>query len=442
MTDHAPPPSEDLPPAGAVRIRKAAFAFVMITVLLDVASLGLVIPVWPAMITHFTGSAVNAGWWIGMTGAMWALIQFFSQPVAGALSDRFGRRPVILASNFGTSVDYLFMAFSPALWFLLIGRAISGMTSASITTAFAYIADVTEPEKRAKRFGFLGAAFGLGFIFGPMLGGFAGDARNALAIPGTDWVLHGDWHVPFLIAAGLSMTNFLYGWLVLPESLPAGRRDRFSWSRANPLGAFQLLKSHVDLLPLAFVQLMAQFGHYVLQTVFTLYAFARYGLGPNEIGVTLVIIGVCSVIVQAALVQPVIKRIGERNAIVVGLTSGAVGFAIYGLAPSWPVFAVGIPIMALWGVAGPATQALMSRRVSPQEQGKLQGAVMGLTSVAGIFAPALYGSLYAIFNDQLASLGLPGFPFFVASAFLLTGMLIAVWAAKGAGRREAVAEAQ
>jgi DHA1 family tetracycline resistance protein-like MFS transporter len=442
VSDHLPPSTGDLPTATGVRMRKAAFAFILVTVLLDVASLGLVIPVWPALITHFTGTAVGAGWWVGISGTVWALMQFFFQPIAGALSDRFGRRPIILGSNLGTGVDYLFMAFSPTLPLLLVGRVISGLTSASIATAFAYVADVTAPEKRAARFGLLGAFFGLGFVFGPILGGVLGDPRNLLVIPGTDWVIQGGTRLPFMIAGGLSLVNFLYGWLVLPESLPAERRDRFRWSRANPVGAFQLLKSHADLLPLATVQLLAQFGHFVLQTVFTLYAFARYGFGAREIAAVMAVIGVCGFVVQGALVGPLVKRLGERRAIVVGLVCGAVGFTIYGLAPTWQIFALGIPIMAFWGLAGPSTQSMMSRRVSPQEQGKLQGATTGLASVAGVFSPALYGSLYAVFNDQLASLGLPGFPFFVAAGFLVTGMLVAVWAARDAGRREAVAAAQ
>ena len=426
MSDHSLPPDADLPQAGAVRVRKAAFAFILITVLLDVASLGIVIPVWPALITGFTHSAVGAGWWVGLSGTVWAVMQFFCQPIAGALSDRFGRRPVILASNLGTGLDYLVMAFSPTLWFLLIGRVISGVTSASIATAFAYIADVTEPQKRAARFGLLGAVFGLGFMLGPALGGFLGDARHAIPIPGTDWAIQGGPRVPFMVAGAFSLLNFLYGWLVLPESLTKTRRDRFNWARANPLGSFQLLRSHADLLPLASIQLMAQFGHYVLQTVFTLYAFARYGFGPKEIGLTLLVIGLCAMVVQGALVGPIVKALGERRAIVLGLFCGSVGFAIYGLAPSWQIFAIGIPIMSLWGIAGPSTQAMMSKRVAPTEQGKLQGANQGLQSVAGIFAPALYGSLYAIFNDQLKGLGLPGFPFFVAGGFLLTGLIVQV----------------
>ncbi len=439
MTDDLTPPPTPHTPATGQPIRKAAFAFILVTVLLDVASLGLVIPVWPALITKFTGTLVGAGWWIGISGTTWAVMQFIFQPIAGALSDRFGRRPIILLSNLGTGFDYLVMAFSPTLVILLVGRVISGITSASIATAFAYIADVSTPEKRAARFGLLGAVFGLGFMVGPGAGALLGDPRNVLAIPGTDWIINGGPQVPFIVAGCLSLLNFAYGYFVLPESLPKERRDKFRWSRANPVGAFNLLKSHADLLPLATVQLMAQFGHFVLQTVFTLYAFGRYGFGPNEIGLTMILIGVCAMVVQGALVGPIVKAIGERPAIVLGLACGAIGFAIYGLAPTWQIFAIGIPIMSFWGIAGPATQSLMSRRVSPQEQGKLQGANQGLQSVAGIFAPALYGATYAIANDQLKDLHLPGFPFFIAAAFLLTGLSIALWAAKDAGRREAVA---
>lgn len=433
---HDAPAPSDQPSTGAPE-RKAAYAFVLMTLLLDVMSLGVIIPVWPDLLKHFTGSTANGGWWIGISGTTWAVMQFFCQPIVGALSDRYGRRPIILASNLGTGVDYLVMAMAPGLWWLLVGRVVSGITSSSIGTAFAYVTDVSPPEKRPARFGMLGAIFGVGFILGPALGGLLGDARTAFTIPGTDFSLHGDWRLPFFVSGGFSLLNFLYGFFVLPESLPKARRDPFRWSKANPLGAFKLLRSHADLLPLASVQLFAQLAHYALPTVFTLYAASRFQWRPREIMLVMVGFGVCSAIVQGGLTGRVVKRIGERRAIAFGLTFGALGMLAFGLSPYWQVFVAGIPVMSLWGLAGPSTQSLMSRRVSMTEQGKLQGANQGLTSIAGLIGPGFYGSIFALFNDRWKSLDLPGAPFVFAALFLLTAMLISLWAARDAGLREA-----
>jgi DHA1 family tetracycline resistance protein-like MFS transporter len=401
------PDSSSAEPVRPGPARRAAFAFILMTLLLDVMSLGLIIPVWPQLLLHFLGSMANAGWWVGLSGTTWALMQFIGQPIAGALSDKLGRRPIILASNLGTGVDYLVMATAPGLWWLMAGRIVSGITSSSIGTAFAYVADVTPPEKRAARFGLLGAIFGLGFMLGPALGAVLGDARFAATLPGTAWRLHGDWRLPFFVAGAFSLLNFCYGLFVLPESLPAERRDGFKWAKANPLGSLQLLRSHPDLLALASVLFFAQLAHYVLQTVFTLYAAAQFHWGAAEIGAVMVAVGLCSVIVQGGLTGPTVKAVGERRAIAIGLTCGAAGLLTFALAPSWRIFVIGVPVMSLWGLSGPSTQSLMSRRVSVSEQGKLQGANQGLVSIAGLIGPALYGSVYAVFNDRWKSLALP-----------------------------------
>jgi DHA1 family tetracycline resistance protein-like MFS transporter len=436
MSETLPEPT-DLPPPSGVKARKGAFAFILITVLLDVMALGIVIPVWPALIIQFTGSAAQAGLWVGISGTTFALMQFFCQPIIGALSDKIGRRPVVLASNLGTGIDWFVMALSPTLWFLLIGRLISGATSATFGTAAAYIADTTEPEKRAARFGMMGAVFGLGFVLGPALGGLLGDAHRAIAIPGTDFVLHGGTRVPFFLAGTFSLMNFAYGWFVLPESLPKDRRDHFKWSRANPVGSLQLLRSHPDLLPLAFVNFLAQMAHLSLQTVFTLYAASKFGWGSGEIGLAMMAMGACGVVVQGFLTGPIVKVLGPRRAIFVGLFFGAIGFAVYALAPDWKVFMAGVPLMSLWGVAGPAVQALMTRRVGVTEQGKLQGANQGVMSLAFIIGPGFYGPLFWLFNSKLGYLGLPGFPFLAATFFLLCALAMAIRAARDAGRREA-----
>jgi DHA1 family tetracycline resistance protein-like MFS transporter len=437
MSDTLPEEPIDLPPPTGAKGGKGAFAFILITVLLDVMALGIVIPVWPALIIYFNGSAAQAGIWVGISGTTFALMQFFCQPIIGALSDKIGRRPVILASNFGTGVDWFVMALAPTLPFLLVGRLISGATSATFGTAAAYIADTTEPDKRASRFGMMGAIFGLGFLLGPGLGGLLGDPQRFIEIPGTYWVLHGGTRVPFFLAGFFSLMNFAYGWFVLPESLPKNRRDRFRWSRANPIGSLQLLRSHPDLLPLAFVNFLAQLAHLALQTVFTLHAAAKFHWGSGQIGLAMMAMGACGVVVQGALTGPLVKLLGERKAIFFGLFFGAIGFAIYALAPDWRTFMIGVPIMSLWGVAGPAVSSLMTRRVGPTDQGKLQGANQGVMSIALIIGPGLYGSLFWLFNGKLSYLGLPGFPFLVSSFFLLCALAMSVRAARDAGRRDA-----
>ena len=442
MSDTLPEEPADLPAPTGVKSARGGFAFVLITVLLDVMALGIVIPVWPALIIQFNGSASQAGLWVGISGTTFAVMQFFCQPIIGALSDKIGRRPVILASNLGTGIDWFVMALSPTLWFLLVGRLISGATSATFGTAAAYIADTTEPEKRPSRFAMMGAIFGLGFVLGPALGGLLGDAQRFVEIPGTHWVLHGGTRVPFFLAGFFSLANFAYGWFVLPESLPKDRRDRFRWSRANPVGALQLLRSHPDLLPLAFVGFLGQLAHLSLQTVFTLHAAAKFHWHSDEIGLAMMGIGACGVVVQGFLAGPLIKLLGKRGAIVVGTLFGAVGFAIYALAPDWKVFMIGVPIMSMWGISGPAIQTLMSHRVGVTEQGKLQGAVQGVNSIAFIIGPGFYGSLYWLFNGKLSYLGIPGFPFLMSTVFLLGAMVMASRAAREAGRREAVAAAQ
>lgn len=432
------------PAPGAPR-RAAGFGFIMVTILLDVMALGLVIPVWPDLIFGLLPAGAHrsdAGWWVGISGTIFALIQFFSQPVIGALSDKVGRRPIILASNLGTGIDWFVMAVAPTLPFLLVGRVISGATSASIGTAFAYVTDITAPERRAGRFGLLGAMFGLGFVLGPALGALVGDSHLGLTIPGIAVTLHGGTRMPFYVAGVLSLLNFAYGWFVLPESLPLDRRDAFRWSRANPVGSLTLLASHVDLLPLAFVAFLIQLAHYSLQTVFTLEAATRFHWHASQIGLAMVLMGVASIVVQGGLAGPAVKLLKERGAITVGLIFGAAGFAIYGFAPTGAVFLIGIPVMSLWGLAGPAINQMMTRRVAPNEQGKLQGANQSLVSIAGILGPAFYGSQFALFIGRWSHLGLPGEPFIASTVLLGLAFLASLRAARDAERRGGSAPAE
>ena len=395
--------------------RSAALSFIFIAVVIDMIALGVIIPVLPRLIEGFVGSTQGAAWINGVFVGVWALMQFVCSPILGSLSDRYGRRPVILLSMTGLGLDYMLMALAPNLAWMLVGRIVSGVTSSSISTAFAYIADVTPEEKRAGAYGMMGAAFGLGFILGPALGGVLGDISPRL---------------PFWLAAGLCLVNALYGVLVLPESLAKDRRAAFSWKRANPVGSLVLLRSHPELAGLASVNFLAQCAHAVLPTVFVLYAGHRFGWTPKIVGLAMAGIGVCSAVIQGGLTGWVVKRLGERGTMSLALLCGAMGLAIYGLAPNGWIFAAGLPIVSLWGMAGPSTQALMTRLVAPTEQGQLQGANMSLSSIAGVIAPLAFGFAYSL-SIGASPLAL-GAPFYLASVLLLAAALVAQGAARAA----------
>jgi DHA1 family tetracycline resistance protein-like MFS transporter len=396
--------------AAAPTRRRAALVFIFITVALDILALGLIIPILPGLILQFTGQdSARAASLYGLFAVAFASMQFLASPVLGALSDRFGRRPVVLLSNLGLGLDYVLMALAPNLWWLLVGRLLSGVCAASITTANAYIADVTPPDKRAAGYGLLGAAFGLGFVIGPALGGVLGEI---------------DLRLPFWVAAGLSAANFLYGWLILPESLTPERRRPFQWRGAHPLGALRFLRAHAGLPVLAGSVFLSQLAHMALPAAFVLYADYRYDWGPREVGLSLAVVGVCSAIVQGGLVRKAIPRIGERRGLLFGLVMGAAGFAIYGLAPSGWLMLIGIPVMALWGFVMPSAQSLMTARVEPEAQGRLQGALTSLTGIAGIIGPLMFSQILAAAVGPLAHLGLPGAPFLLAAMLLVAAALL------------------
>jgi DHA1 family tetracycline resistance protein-like MFS transporter len=317
---------------------------------------------------------------------------------------------VVLASNFGLGLDYILMALAPNLAWLFLGRVISGITAASISTGMAYIADVTPPEKRSGAFGMVGVAFGLGFIFGPALGGLLGSV---------------DPRLPFWAAAGLSLANAMYGMFVLPESLPPERRRAFEWRRANPVGSLRLLRSHPELSGLAGVVFLSNLAHAALPATFVLYAGYRYGWDERTVGFTLAIIGACSALVQGGLVQPVVRRFGERRALIFGLAAGAVGFTMYGVAPTGLAFLAAVPVVALWGLASPAAQSIMTRHVGVSEQGQLQGANGSIMGIATMIGPTLFATTFAYFIGDGARLHLPGAAFLVAAALLAGGALLA-----------------
>jgi DHA1 family tetracycline resistance protein-like MFS transporter len=405
------------PPTVTGGRRKAALGFIFITALMDVISLGIMIPVLPNLVKQFLGgdTALAAQWTVAFA-SVWALMQFFCSPILGMLSDRFGRRPVILISIFGLGVDFLFMAFAPTLMWLFVGRILNGITAASFSTAGAYIADVTPPEKRAQAFGLIGAAFGVGFVIGPAIGGYLGDINLRL---------------PFYLAAGLALTNWLYGLLVLPESLPPERRvARFDWKKANPVGSLKLLRSHPDLFGLAGVMFLFQLAHNVLPTIFVLYTGYRYAWSPSQVGLMLMATGVANIVVQALLVGRIVKRVGERGALLIGLACAAAGFAIYGLAPTATIYWFGLPLFAFGGLIAPGAQGLMTRRVGPSEQGQLQGANSSIMGVTGLIGPSLFGLTFAWTVDHNSAVHMPGLAVLIASGLMLCGLVLAWKVAK------------
>ncbi len=391
--------------------RQAGVLFILITVMLDMLSFGIIIPVLPTLVEDFlSGDTAHAASIYGLMGTAWALMQFLCSPIQGALSDRFGRRPVVLLSNIGLGVDYIVMALAPSVWWLFVGRVVSGMASSSFSTAQAYMTDVTPPEQRAAAFGKIGMMFGLGFILGPAVGGWLGSI---------------DPHVPFWAAAGLSLLNACYGFFVLPESLPQDKRTAFAWTRANPVGALALLRSHPQLFGLATVALFGYLAHAVLPNIAVLYMGYRYGWGTAAVGLMLTGVGVATMIVQGGLIRPITARFGERMTLLTGSLCGALGFFIYGIAPQGWMFGLGIPIMAFWGLAGPAAQALMTRRVQASEQGRLQGALASVNGMTGLIGPILFTQIFAYFISPQSPWWVPGAPFLLASLMLLIALVIA-----------------
>jgi DHA1 family tetracycline resistance protein-like MFS transporter len=406
MTDAKTPPAAH-PATG----RRAALPFIFVTVLIDMLSFGMIIPVLPLLVQSFAGGSATHGAQIyGLFGTAWALMQFFFSPVQGSLSDHYGRRTVILISCTGLGLDFILMALAPNLSWLLVGRIISGICAASFSTASAYISDVTPPEKRAASFGLMGAAFGIGFVLGPLLGGVLGTISPRL---------------PFWASAFMALANACWGLFVLPESLPKERRMPFAWKNAHPIGALKLLRSHPTLAGLATSYFLMNLAHVVLPAVTVLYMNYRYGWGSRPVGYFLAGVGGSALIVQAVLVKPIVRVLKERWSLALGLTCGAIGFAIYGWAPTGPLLWIGVPVMALWGIATPSLQSIMTRLVEPSEQGRLQGALSSLIGFASLIGPFIFTQIYSVFIGERADLHLPGAPFFLSSALVFVAMLVA-----------------
>ena len=399
------------PPKG----RRAAATFIFFTVTLDMLALGMIAPVLPRLIEGFLhGDTSSAARMLGLFGTVFAAMQFFFSPIVGSLSDRFGRRPVVLLSNFGLGLDYLLMAWAPALNWLFLGRIISGLTSSSIPTAMAYMADVTPRERRAAAFGILNAAFGAGFVLGPAIGGLLGSINPRL---------------PFWAAGGLSLINGLYGLFVLPESLSRENRSPFSWARANPIGSLTLLR-HGSKIAIASILLLGYIAQQVLMNVYVIYADYRYHWTDRTVGFSLAVVGICTVVYGGLLVKPVVAKLGERKTVTVGLIGGILGYSMIGSSKTGLLLWLGIPFLNMMTFTWPAAQSLLSRMTSPSEQGQLQGAINSLRGTAGLLGPSFFTYIFSKSIGADSILHLPGAPFYTAAAMLLISLVLAQRAAR------------
>ena len=395
---------------------KAALKFIFITLLIDITGMGLIIPIFPQLIEQLThGTISSASKWGGWLTFVYAIMQFVCAPIIGNLSDRYGRRPVLLFSLFGFGIDYLFLAFAPTIWWLFIGRLIAGITGASFTTATAYIADISTDENRAQNFGLVGAAFGLGFIIGPALGGLLGEVGL---------------RVPFLVAAGLTLLNVLYGYFVLPESLEPENRRKFEWRRANPLGSlFQLRKYHGIsglITSIVFVYIAA----HAVQSTWTFINIEKFNWSKSLIGISLAVVGLLVAVVQGGLIRYITPKIGNEKSIYIGLGLYALGLLLFAFATqSWMMFVFLIPY-CLGGIAGPALQAIISGHVPANEQGELQGSLTSLMSATSIIGPLMMSYLFAWFTRPKTTIYFPGAPFLAGAILMFISTVIAARALK------------
>jgi DHA1 family tetracycline resistance protein-like MFS transporter len=408
--------------AGDSPPRRAAIVFILGTIVLDVLAFGLIAPVLPVLIQSFCGGDTGAAAaTYGLFATAWAVMQFLWSPMMGVLSDRFGRRPVLLISLGGLGLDYILMALAPTLTWLFVGRVISGITAATYSTASAYVTDITPRDKRAAAYGYIGAAWGIGFVVAPAIGGILGELNPRL---------------PFWVAALLTLANTLYGWFVVPESLPLENRNPFSWRRANPFGSLVLIRARRGLAGLFTMQTLHIIAHYSLPSVFVLYATHRYHWSLGQIGWALGFMGLCTAIVQGALIGPAVRWFGERKTLLIGLVAETLGYVGYALAPTSTWFLMAIPFGALGGLYSASSQTLMAHRVHAEEQGELQGASSSLMGLAGIVGPEIFAGSFA-FALGASHIQIPGLPFLIASLLTASAFGVAVIATRPRFSREA-----
>jgi len=390
--------------------RSAGVFFILVTILFDCIGFGIIIPIMPDLIQELTGSSLSkASEYGGIMLTVYSLMMFLCSPILGSLSDKIGRRPVLLISLFGMAIDYFFLAFAHTITLLFIGRIIAGLCGASITTASAYIADVSTPEKRAQNFGLIGAAFGLGFIIGPVIGGVFGEMGT---------------RIPFMIAGGLSLMNWLYGYFILPESLKKENRRPFEWKRANPIGAFFQLKRYPTLIGLLAALLILYIAAQSTQTVWAYYTKEKFDWNKTWVGYSLGFVGLTVAIVQGGLIRIIIPKIGQKKSIMLGLVLYVLGFVLFAFAnKGWMMFAFMIPY-ALAGITGPAMQGIISTQVKPDEQGELQGIMTGFMSLASIIGPTLMSYLFAHFTSTKNNIYFPGAPFIMGALLTCVSIVI------------------
>lgn len=399
--------------------RPAALSFIFITLLIDVIGLAIIIPVFPKLIEGLIhGDISDASKMSGLLLVAYAVMQFLCAPLVGNLSDKYGRRPVLLFSLLGFGVDYLFLAFAPTIGWLFVGRIIAGITGASFTTASAYIADVSSPEKRAQNFGMIGVAFGLGFILGPVIGGILGKM---------------DTHYPFYAAAALALLNAAYGFFILPESLPKEHRRDLDWKRCNPLGTLLQLKKYPSVINLSVCLFIVYFAGHAVQSVWTFYTMQKFNWNEDVVGYSLGFIGLMIALVQGGLIRIAIPKLGQERSIWIGLMLYAVGMVLFGLAnKGWMMFAYMVPY-ALGGIAGPALQGIMTNQVPANEQGELQGGLTSLMSLSSIFGPWFMTYIFYYFTNASAPVYLPGAPYFVAAVLMMLSAILAMRSFKKKG---------
>ena len=391
--------------------KEAALGFIFITLLIDIIGFGIIIPILPQLIQGLThGTVSEASRYGGLLIFAYSLMQFVFSPIIGNLSDQFGRRPVLLCSLFGFGIDYLFLAFAPSIGWLFVGRAIAGITGASITTGSAYISDISTPEKKAQNFGMIGAAFGLGFIIGPVLGG---------------QLAHFGVRMPFIGAACLSLINWLYGYFILPESLAKENRRRFEWKRANPVGSLKMLNKYPVIGGLVASITLIYIASHSVQTTWSYYTIEKFGWSPTMIGYSLGVVGICVAIVQGVLIRRIIPKLGQEKSVYIGLALYAIGFTLFAYASqTWMMYAF-TAVYCLGGIAMPSIQGIISTHVPPNEQGELQGALTSLMSATSIIGPLIMTNVFAYFTSVQAPIHFAGAPFIVSAVLTLISTVLA-----------------
>jgi DHA1 family tetracycline resistance protein-like MFS transporter len=389
---------------------RRALGFLLVTIFLDSAGIGIIVPVLPGLIMSLTGGTLSeAGLWGGGLLFVFSALQFLSAPILGSLSDAIGRRPVLLGSLAAYALDYVLMGFAPTLWWLFIGRALSGVFSATYPAASAYVADITTPDERAKRFGLMGAAWGMGFVVGPAVGGLVGDL---------------DPRLPFFVAAGLAALNVVYGWFVLPESLAPANRRPFHLASAHPIGAFKAMQKYPLVPGLLAALFLYHIAHDANPATWSYVTMAKFDWTARDVGLSMTFVGICAAAVQGLAVGPLVKRLGERRAMTVGFLLFATSFMGYAFATTgWQMYFWIVPF-SFGTIASVSAMSLMSRQVPANAQGELQGAVSSLRSITACIAPPILTGLFSFFTSPAAPLRFAGIPFFTAGVLTLVALLL------------------